>query len=199
MNPQKTKSSISIKLIVFSVYGERLMVYVASDCLPKVKYRTYIALDKTAEDIAVSVFGISVRGYYIEQLYTVTEKADISIVYFLLLPSYRISNRKNWLSVNSIGFISEHAIIEYAIQRLRWKIEYTNIVYSLLPDTFTFSQLQNIYEAILQTPLDKRNFRKKIFSLDILESTGKRLNLGKARPAEMYSFHHRKLSYVKIL
>src|SRR3989304_1373996 len=57
------------------------------------------------------------------------------------------------------------AVIGYALHRLRAKLDYSNVAYSLLPADFTLSQLQRTYEAILSRPLDKRNFRKRILSL----------------------------------
>ena len=85
------------------------------------------------------------------------------------------------------------------MQRLRWKIEYTNIVYSLLPKEFTFGELQKVYEAILGRTMDKRNFRKKILSLGILTDTGKKKTQGRSRPAEVYRFKSREMTYVEVL
>jgi 8-oxo-dGTP diphosphatase len=66
----------------------------------------------------------------------------------------------------------DHAhIIAYAHQRLQWKIEYTNVAKEILPKKFKMSELQKIYETITGKVIDKRNFQKKIFSLDILRET----------------------------
>lgn len=60
----------------------------------------------------------------------------------------------------------DHAdIIAYAYQRLKWKMEYTNIAQNILPQLFTLRDLQSVYELIFQKEFDKRNFRKKILSL----------------------------------
>jgi 8-oxo-dGTP diphosphatase len=80
------------------------------------------------------------------------------------------------------------AIIEYAHERLRSKITYTNAIYALLPSLFTLSQLQAAYEAVLGRELDKRNFRKKFLSLDLIEETDQMLKEGAHRPARLYKF-----------
>ena len=94
--------------------------------------------------------------------------------------------------------VTDRNIIKYAVQRLQWKIEYTNVVYSLIPFEFTLSRLQTTYEAILGKTLDKRNFRKKILSLGLLKKTGKILKGFKARPALVYGFRKRTPVMVKV-
>ncbi len=84
------------------------------------------------------------------------------------------------------------SVIDYALQRLQAKLEYSNVAYSLLPPEFTLSQLQLVYEAILARPLDKRNFRKRMLSMGIVEPTGRTATEGRHRPAQLYAFHERK-------
>ena len=88
----------------------------------------------------------------------------------------------------------DHAeIVEYAVKRLQAKITYASAVYALLPKTFTLTQLQHAYEAILGRPLDKRNFRKKFLSFDLLKPTDKYFQDGAHRPALLYQFKQQKL------
>jgi 8-oxo-dGTP diphosphatase len=84
-------------------------------------------------------------------------------------------------------------IIGYALDRLRAKITYTNAVFALLPVDFTLSQLQTVYEAILDRQLDKRNFRKKYLSLELIEETDKMQQDGAHRPARLYTFKQQTL------
>ena len=84
-------------------------------------------------------------------------------------------------------------IIDLAIERLISKISYTNVVYSLLPKKFTLSQLQKTYEIILGRELDKRNFRKKFNSFNVIENSGEYYREGAHRPAKLYQFKIRKL------
>lgn len=81
------------------------------------------------------------------------------------------------------------SIIEYAHQRLSAKFTYTNAAFSLLPKYFTLTQLQKVYEAVLESPLDKRNFRKKFLSLDLIHETGNHQREGAHRPAMQYEFN----------
>jgi len=84
-------------------------------------------------------------------------------------------------------------IITYAHERLASKITYTNAIYALLPSLFTLAQLQTAYEAIFGYELDKRNFRKKIFELDIVMPTEEFFRAGAHRPARLYKFTTREL------
>lgn len=88
----------------------------------------------------------------------------------------------------------DHAdIISYARTRLIAKLSYTNAVYAFLPDRFTLSELQATYEAILGRPLDKRNFRKKFLSLDLIRETNEMKRQGAHRPARLYEFNQKSL------
>ncbi len=84
-------------------------------------------------------------------------------------------------------------IIAYAHQRLQSKVTYTNAVFALLPPLFTLSQLQTAYEAILCRPLDKRNFRKKFLSLELIHATKEFYQEGAHRPAQLYTFNKQSL------
>ncbi len=88
----------------------------------------------------------------------------------------------------------DHAeIIAYAHDRLKSKMNYTNVVFALLPKRFTLTQLQSAYEAILQRQLDKRNFRKKFLSLDTITPTNEYFRDGAHRPAQLYEFNVQRL------
>lgn len=195
-----------IKLVVFSVIDGKLTVFFPENILPAVELTGSKPLDELAGDIFKLHLRIPLGDNYLEQLYTYStskrHNTDVTVVYYVLLPQYQIplKDKKNWYPTSKLTkTVADYKVIHYALQRLRWKIEYTNIVYSLLPDEFTLSELQTTYEAILDRSLDKRNFRKKMLSLNILKSTGKIKKLGRARPAEIFSFKRRKLTFVEIL
>ena len=78
-------------------------------------------------------------------------------------------------------------ILDYAVTRLRYKLEYTALAFELLPEEFTLTELQETYEHVLNEPLDKRNFRRKVLQADVLEETGGR-RVGEHRPARLYRF-----------
>jgi 8-oxo-dGTP diphosphatase len=89
-------------------------------------------------------------------------------------------------------------IAAYALERLRAKVEYSNIVYGLLPPEFTLAELQDVYEVILGRGLDRRNFRKKILATKLLQPLSK-LRRGAHRPAMLYRFTRRKPMMVEML
>lgn len=80
-------------------------------------------------------------------------------------------------------------IIKYAHIRIQAKITYTNAIFALLDPLFTLSQLQSAYEAVFCRPLDKRNFRKKFLSLNLIQPTSELFQDGAHRPARLYKFN----------
>lgn len=80
------------------------------------------------------------------------------------------------------------SIIKYAHERLMTRLSYTDIISTFLPPRFTLSQLQTAYEVILGHELDKRNFRKKFLSLDMITETDETWRDGAHRPARLYKF-----------
>lgn len=146
-----------------------------------------------------------VQDVYLEQLYTFGDPGRdprtrvITVVYFALLDSERLQVKAasdaadvGWFSVYSLPQLAfDHAqILDYALNRLRGKLDYTTISFNLLPEQFTLRELQRVYEIILHhSKLDKRNFRKKILSTGILEDTGAKKMEGTHRPARLYRFN----------
>lgn len=84
-------------------------------------------------------------------------------------------------------------IIKYALERFASKVTYTNAIFAILPPLFTLSQLQKAYEAVLDRPLDKRNFRKKFLSLNLAKETNEVQMQGAHRPAKLYKFNKQSL------
>jgi 8-oxo-dGTP diphosphatase len=84
-------------------------------------------------------------------------------------------------------------IIKYAHERLQAKLTYTNAIFALLPPLFTLSQLQAAYETVFGRELDKRNFRKKFLSLELINATKEYKREGAHRPAQLYKFNSNKL------
>jgi 8-oxo-dGTP diphosphatase len=144
-----------------------------------------------------------VTDVFLEQLYTFSDldgRGSIAVAYFALVDvsATHLATRKEWLpawfpiaDLPPLAFENER-VIDYALRRLRAKLDYSNVAYSLLPEEFSLSQLQSTYEAILSRRLDKRNFRKRIVSLDIVEPTGRQASEGRHRPAQLYRFRERK-------
>lgn len=189
-----------IKLVIFSFNGSELVVFLLNKKLPSTFVSEKASLDKQISDLFINVLKPDLNNKYIEQLYTVFDKNnEINIVYFALLPlSEELNKFSKWQNIDKISSqIDDYKIIAYATKRLQWKLEYTNIVYSLLPEEFTLSELQSVYEAIFARKLDKRNFRKKILSLGFLHPTEK-MKIKNARPAQMYSFKTKEPMFIKV-
>jgi 8-oxo-dGTP diphosphatase len=159
-------------------------------------------LDQAAARKLVSETGVS--DVYLEQLYTFdappgpAQPAPV-VAYFALVDANRVhlEERPSWTpawfpvcNLPPLAF-DNNVIVSYALKRLRAKLGYSNVVYSLLPEHFTLTQLQSVYEAIAGHPLDKRNFRKRILSLGFLSPTGETRLGGAHRPAHLYRFSHR--------
>lgn len=137
----------------------------------------------------------------VEQLYTFDTIARdprghaVSVTYAgfgtdIAIESSSTTQNPQFFSLDTLPELAyDHAdIIRYAHERLRSKITYTNAIFALLPKLFTLSQLQTAYEAVLGRELDKRNFRKKFLSLDLIEETDQILKEGAHRPARLYKF-----------
>ncbi len=144
---------------------------------------------------------ITTKNLYLEQLYTYGDMLDndvrirtITIIYYGFINSSTLQTKNDnlfvWEDVYSLPIMSfnHKAIIQSAIERIREKIFTTPIAFNLLSKEFTLSQLQKSYEAILNTPLDKRNFRKKIIEVYALKDTKKQHTEGAHRPATLYTF-----------
>lgn len=95
-----------------------------------------------------------------------------------------------WHPISSIEALAfDHAEIMYkCFERLQRKVRQQPIGFELLPESFTLSQLQNLYESVLQKQLDKRNFRKKILSMKILVDARQTQRGVAHRPAKLYRF-----------
>ncbi len=150
-----------------------------------------------------------VKNVYTEQLYTFDAPHRdprgrvVTVTYFALVNKNKIRlNDEEHMKLEStkklpILAFDHKNIVRYAIERLRYKLEYTNVVYSLLPEAFTLSDLQKVHEVILNRTLDKRNFRKKFLSLGLIAATKKKLSGGRQRPAKLYRFRTHKPTQLK--
>ena len=146
----------------------------------------------------------SLTNVFLEQLYTFSE-ADrdprehvVSVAYYALvnLAEHKVranSDARNaaWFSVDDVPRLAfdHEQILETAYERLRGKITYQPIGFELLPSKFPLRMLQGVYEKILDRPLDKRNFRKKILGMNILEELDEIETDVGHRAARLYQFN----------
>jgi 8-oxo-dGTP diphosphatase len=143
------------------------------------------------------------KNLFLEQLYTFGDVGRdprdrvITVAYFALVnmadqPVKASTDARStlWFNMCELPELAfDHAkVLATAYNRLKAKVRYQPIGFELLPATFTLTQLQNLYETILDRELDKRNFRKKILSMDILKPTGQVQSGVSHRAAMLYQF-----------
>jgi 8-oxo-dGTP diphosphatase len=190
---------VDVRVVLFTVRESRLWVALETDdsgaALPYGRPMPGEPLDGVAGRVLTDHIGANER--YLEQLYTIAsgEGADwaVTIAYIGLgLPSDMPPSLggADWFDIRCLPTVSEldRNIVDYAILRLRAKLGYTTIAFHLLPRVFSLSELQEVYEAVLGRPLDKRNFRRRIQSEAFLEATGETRREGSHRPARLFQF-----------
>lgn len=145
---------------------------------------------------------------YFEQLFTFgndvfrdPRNRVISVAYFALVDSSKLkvkadSDAENaqWFKIDEIPALAfDHTIIlGKAMERLKAKLTYEPIGFDLLPKEFLFSELENLYCTILEKEIDRRNFRKKILSFEIVEETDHFSPIKSGRPAKLFKFNKQK-------
>ncbi|WP_431110216.1 NUDIX hydrolase [Winogradskyella poriferorum] len=144
---------------------------------------------------------------YLEQLYTFGEpKRDprnrvVAVSYFALVKPHHFKIEAStdaveaqWFTLDKLPKLAfDHKkILEMAKERLKAKLTYQPIGFDLLNKEFPFSDLEHLYTSILEKDIDRRNFRKKILSFDILEETDKISQKGSGRPAKLFKFNQKK-------
>jgi hypothetical protein len=146
---------------------------------------------------------------YLEQLYAfgtldrapgALDDRVVSIVYWALVSSdeaaeaARADGLENvaWFSVDDLPDLAfDHdVIIEYALWRLRNKVEYSRIAHAFLGATFTLAELREVHEAVLGRSLDPANFRRQIESSNSVVPTGKRVTGTSYRPPKLYRYNN---------
>lgn len=153
-----------------------------------------------------------IEGVFLEQLYTFGEVSRdprervVSVAYYALvsLEGHAIEAGTDalaaaWFSIDDLPSLAfDHdSIVDVAIQRLKGKIVYEPIGFKLLPERFTLSELQRMYETILGRSVDKRNFRKKILGMGLLKELNEVQMDVAHRAARLYEFDEKKYSQLK--
>jgi len=140
----------------------------------------------------VKTFG-AVNRHPFGRVITVAYFSLIKISHFTLQPS-SIAQSVKWCSVSEARDLAfdHNEILAACFNRLKWLVRTRPVGFELLPRKFTLTELQHLYEAILETELDKRNFRKKILSMDLLEDLNETQEGVAHRPARLYQFDRQK-------
>jgi len=198
------KPSVAVDLVLFTVIKDSLHVlltnrtqypYIGRPALPGVFVRMEETLDEAAQRALYQKTGL--HDIYFEQLYTWggidrdPRMRIISVSYYALVPESQIpeTEQKKFFPAEEIltrqDIAFDHKeIIAYGRERIRNKVNYTDIAFSLVPEEFTLPQLQKIYEILLGQKLYKANFRKKI--ADKIQPTEKLTSGNKHRPSRIY-------------
>jgi 8-oxo-dGTP diphosphatase len=202
--------TVATIIVIFAIMDGQLqvlLVHRSADpqrgmwALPGGRWDGSMGLDEAAKSKLVEETGA--RDLYLEQLFTSSNldatQPSLAVAYFALVDAKLVRLRTSeewppaWHRVDELEPLAfnNNEVIAQAVERVRAKLEYTNIAYGLLPEQFTLRELQSAYEAIEGATLDRRNFRKRMLSTGIIEPTGEQRREGAHRPAHLYRFTSR--------
>ena len=206
------RPSVAVLVVIFTVVDGALQVLLIERSAPPAEGQWAIPggailHGETMEQAAVRKLAeeTGVTDVFLEQLYTFGDldpsplDGSVGVAWFALVESaavrlaQRTAWRPKWWSLDQLpplAFDNEQ-VIDVARTRLISKLQYTDAAYSLLPTTFTMRELQEVYEAILGRPLDKRNFRRRLLTTDFITATSEQRKEGRHRPARLYRFTNR--------
>ena len=204
--------AVTTDIVIFTIRQDELKVLLIKRALPPFQREWalpggFVNLDESLEAGARRELEeeTGVKGVYLEQLYTFgapdrdPRERVITVAYYALIPSDKIEIRAasdaegvSWFGMHELPDLAfDHGhILKAAHERLAAKLEYSTIAFQFMPQAFTLTDLQQVYELILGEPVDKRNFRKRILSLNLVTETGKERKTGAHRPAKLYRVIH---------
>ncbi|MFN3783562.1 MAG: NUDIX hydrolase [Spirosomataceae bacterium] len=187
---QQTKCLVALDSIIFGFDGEKIQCLLVKRGIQTEQeswslmggwLRPDESLDEAANRIVFELTGLN--QVFLEQLYSFGSpyrdpiERTVAVTYYALINVHAYEEEKNkeyeakWFELTNLpSLLFDHQqFIQTAIQTLRQKAAFYPVGFELLPEKFTLPQLQALYEAIYMTTFDKRNFSRKILSLDILE------------------------------
>jgi 8-oxo-dGTP diphosphatase len=208
------RAALTVDCVVFGLDVSDLKVLLIQRKLPPFQHAWalpggFVHVDETLDEAARRELAeeAGVTDIYLEQLYTFgaidrdPRERVVSIAYFALakLSDHRIRAATDamgvgWFSLDELPKLAfDHSeVVVTARDRLRGKVRYAPVGFELLPPRFSLTQLQRLYEIILGTDLDKRNFRKKILAMDLIVETDEVEQNVRHRAARLYRFDRRK-------
>ena len=208
------RAALTVDCIVFGLDEQELKVMLLQRALPPFEGKWalpggFVRLEETLDEAARRELeeetGLS--KIFLEQLYTFSDvdrdprERVVSVVYYALvnLRDHKVHAATDardaaWFGVHDVPSLAfDHAeILQMALDRLRAKLRYEPVGFELLPKKFTLSQLQHLYELVLERELDKRNFRKRVIAMDLLVETDEVEQDVAHRAARLYRFDERK-------
>ncbi|MBT4376570.1 NUDIX hydrolase [archaeon] len=212
--------SVTADIVIFSVIDEDLKVLLVKRGIEPFKDKWaipggFMNVGESLEDAAKRELfeETGVKDVYLEQLYTFGDVGRdprgrvVTVSYFALVNSEKIKLKSSadvkeakWFSVKKLPTLAfDHKkILDYALQRLKWKFEYTTVGISLLSKKFRLSELRGLYEIVFDREFDKRNFVKKIHALKVLDEVGVDKDVP-YRPPKLYSLKKGVRDFVEII
>ncbi|MCG3207358.1 MAG: NADH pyrophosphatase [Anaerolineae bacterium] len=217
---QYERPSVTVDVVIFTILDNALQVlliqrkawpFAGMWAIPGGFVKMTESLEQAAYRELQEETNVGSDDVYLEQLYTFGEpRRDprtrvITVAYFALVGADKLDPRAasdaanvGWFSVYDPPELAfDHAeILQYALTRLRYKLEYSAVGFQLLPEKFTLRQLQDAYEIVLGTKLDKGNFRSKLRKTQVVEAVDDYRDTG-GRPAQLYRFKEDAVAEVK--
>ena len=207
--------AVTTDVVVFTIRNGRLSILLVKRANPPHQGEWalpggFLDIDEDLDACAARELAeeTGISGVYLEQLYTFgathrdPRERVISVTYYALVPQDALATPRAASDAADVGWYAfeelprlafDHTeIVTMAHRRLVAKLDYSTIAFQFMAETFTLGELQCVYEALLNQELDKRNFRKRILALDLIEETGKLRRTGKHRPAREYRAKHPK-------
>ena len=200
---------VTVDVVIFTIRDRVLQVLLVRRGIPPFagQYAIpggFVQLDESLEAAALRelVEETGVRDVFLEQLYTFGDPGRdprgrvITVAYYALISADQVvlaagtdATEARWFALGELPDLAfdHRKILDYALERLRNKLEYTTVGFQLLPGKFTLTDLQAVYEAILGKRIDKRNFRRKLNLLGILKPLREWQHTGR-KPARLYGF-----------
>ena len=212
--------AVSVDVAIFTIRDEALKVLLIRRGQPPYRGEWalpggFVGLEESLKHAAWRELKeeTGVNAVYLEQLFTFghpqrdPRERVISVAYFALIPSDKLeikaasdADSVDWFGIEEVPKLAfDHKkILRKALERVAAKLDYSTIAFQLMPETFTMPQLQHVYEVITRVPTDKRNFRKRMLALNVIEQTGEEKRTGAHRPAKLYRVVDRnKVDYIK--
>jgi 8-oxo-dGTP diphosphatase len=208
------RSALTVDCVVFGLDERELKVMLIQRALAPFEGKWalpggFVRLDETVAEAARRELEeeTGLRDVFLEQLYTFSavdrdpRERVVSVAHYALvnLRDHSVhaatdARAAAWFGVHDVPTLAfDHAeILQTALERLRGKLRYQPIGFELLPKKFTLSQLQRLYELVLERELDKRNFRKRVLAMDLLVELDEVEQDVAHRAARLYRFDERK-------
>ncbi len=212
---------VTVNVLIFTIRNDKLEVLLMKRAyqpfmdfwaLPGGVFDPKESLDDAACRILKERTGVDQVNTYLEQLYTFGDpKRDprerrIGVTYYALVPSDHLklqaegkAKDAKWWALKQLPELAfdHRKIVNLGYDRLKTKVGYSSIVLELMPSRFRLSELQKAYEVILGEEIDKRNFRKQMKELDLVEATGLKEMDGAHRPAMLFKAKKKRLVLFK--